>query len=445
MIGCDRRPPLRRRWRSAGFEAVTGAAFLFRYRTFRWSGRRLSLIRRDRRGTVAVITAMLASALIGFGALAVDVGLWKTNQAALQGGADQAAYAASYNATYGVSTQKNEGKALAAANGFVDGQGGVAVAINIPPLTGSYTTTSNAIEAIITQPQTSFLRGVVSNGPVTASGRAVVAPVTGPTCVMALTPSGYGISLVGAGSIGATNCDVFDDSVSSSANCDVGVIGVAAITAYDVLFGQPACPGLAVVASDNFKAPAAPSPDPYAAYTMPAATQPCMDTGINLLNSAVTLSKPGTYCGFTTIGAVTLNLGAPGVYIFSSSINVTGTFSLSGGSNNTTVVMSGTSTLTVTGAMSVNLHCLTTGPTAGIALWFDKSTGEPFTMTAASYLSIIGALYAPSSAVTLVGAEDTICTQLIVSSLNVTGALALQHNCAGLGVQDAVIGYKLEE
>ena len=389
---------------------------------------------------------MLASALIGFGALAVDVGVWQTNEAAMQGAADQAAYAASYNVSYGPITQQREGKAVAAANGFVDGQGGVSVTINIPAQSGTYKQVTNSIEAIIAQPQTSFLRGVVSSGPVTASGRAVVVPVTGPTCLMTLASSGYGIGVIGVGSVAATGCDVIDDSVSSSTGCDVGVVGASVISGYDVLLGQPACPGVAVIAADNYRAPAAPSPDPYAGYTMPTAASSCKSTGIGLVAvGTVTLTSPGTYCGFTTVGAVSLVLGAPGVYIFTGSINVVGTFALSSGSNNVTVVMSGSSTMTVTGATAINLNCLTTGPTAGIALWFDKSTGEPFTMAAASSLSLVGALYAPSSAVTLVGAASTVCTQLIASSLSVTGAVALQHNCAGTGVQDAVVGYKLEE
>ena len=404
---------------------------------------------------MTIIAAFLASALIGFGALAVDVGIWKTNQAAMQGAADQAAYAASYNVSSGISAAQKEGAGAAAANGFVGGVDGVTVAINIPPLTGPNAGMANAIEAIITQPQASFLRGVVSNSPVNASGRAVVAPVTGPTCIMALEPSGYGINLTGAGAITAVNCDVLDDSVSSSANCDVGVVGVAAIAAYDIFLGQPACPLVAISAADKLKAPAAAAANPYAGYTTPAAASSCKSTGIGLIAPVfpVTLTTPGTYCDFVTVGALTLNLGAPGVYIFASTssapcISVTGAFSLSGGSNNVTVVMApsscaGGATMMVTGAVSINLNCVRTGPTAGVALWLEGD--QSFSLTGAASLTIGGAFYAPDSAVTLTGAASSPCTQLIVSSLTVTGAINLQHNCAGYGVQDAIIGYKLVE
>ncbi len=401
-------------------------------------------IRQDRRATVTIITAFLATALIGFSALAVDVGIWKTNQAAMQGAADQAAYAASYNISSSPSSAQEEGKGTAAANGFVDGVNGTAVTINIPPHSGLNVGTANAIEAIITQPQASFLRGVISNSPVVASGRAVVVPVTGPTCVMTLQSSGYGINVTGFGAITANDCDVFDDSVSSQGNCDVKAVGAAAVTAYDVFLGQLACPGVAIVPTDKLKAPAAAALDPYAGYTPPAAASPCKSTGIFLAAVfPVTLSTPGTYCGFTVTGNLTLKLGAPGVYIFTTDINVGGIFSLSGGSNAVTVVMAPGAAMNLLGAGSINLTAPATGPTAGIALWLEGN--QPFSLTGVSSLTIGGAFYAPNSAVTLTGAASSPCTQLVVNSLAVTGAINLQHNCAGYGIQDASIGYKLAE
>src|SRR5260370_3519299 len=80
----------------------------------------------DERGFSAVMTAIAATMLLGFGGLAVDVGYWQWNQRNMQGAADQAAFAAATaahsSATTAVATTTAKG--LTAATGFADGSGG---------------------------------------------------------------------------------------------------------------------------------------------------------------------------------------------------------------------------------------------------------------------------------------------------------------------------------
>src|SRR5260221_14752748 len=57
-----------------------------------------------------------------------------------------------------------EAKATAARYGFVDAQGGVAVAVNIPPTAGAYTSQAHAGEVVITEPQTLFLTAAMKFG-----------------------------------------------------------------------------------------------------------------------------------------------------------------------------------------------------------------------------------------------------------------------------------------
>src|ERR1700688_2220598 len=55
---------------------------------------RLRDFRNDQRGTIAVMAGLSATVLVGFGALAIDVGSWQVAQRSMQGAADAAAYSA---------------------------------------------------------------------------------------------------------------------------------------------------------------------------------------------------------------------------------------------------------------------------------------------------------------------------------------------------------------
>ncbi|WP_427019318.1 TadE/TadG family type IV pilus assembly protein (plasmid) [Pseudarthrobacter sp. P1] len=63
--------------------------------------RRLTRIRDDERGAAAVVTAILMVVLLGFGAIAVDVGMMYAERGQLQNGADSAALAVANNCAKG--------------------------------------------------------------------------------------------------------------------------------------------------------------------------------------------------------------------------------------------------------------------------------------------------------------------------------------------------------
>jgi len=80
----------------------------------------------DRRGNVAIISALALPVLLGSFGLGTEVASWYSNQRALQNAADSAAIAA---ATNGSSGYADEARAVTAQYGLVDGQGGVTVAV----------------------------------------------------------------------------------------------------------------------------------------------------------------------------------------------------------------------------------------------------------------------------------------------------------------------------
>ncbi len=126
--------------------------------------------REDQRGTIAITFALSITVLFGFLALATDAASWMTDQRAMQGAADAAAYSAS------VAYSKNDGttivtqaKAIAAQMGYVDGQNGVTVSVHQPPTSGNYTSVATAIQVIITKQATQFFAGRLDQLPSDAS------------------------------------------------------------------------------------------------------------------------------------------------------------------------------------------------------------------------------------------------------------------------------------
>lgn len=404
----------------------------------------------DRRGSVAVMTAMLGVALIGFSALAVDVGTWEVNKSAMQGAADDAALAAGFAMSAGTDAAQKEAKGLAAAHGFVNGTGAVSIAVNIPPATGSYAGTANAVEVVITQPQKRLLSGVLFNSSPTASARAVVVPSQASACIMALAPTGPGIVGSGFGTIDAGSCNIY---VNSPSNCDVTLSGSTTIKAYDVFLGEQsqfACTSgsASISGSDKTTLGASPAPDPYASRVIPTPSSKC--TAVDTSPKTITLD-PGTYCSSLVLsGNHTINLNS-GVYVFDqASIVASGTSTITG-TNVTLVFTSSTGSsyggITGSGNFTLNLTPMTTGPTAGMALWFDKKGQVPFTVSGSTSLDITGAFYAPGSGVTWSGNMNSPCTQLIANNITFSGTSGFKHNCSGLGVADvdSTGSYKLME
>lgn len=337
---------------------------------------------RDKRGSVAIMTAMLGVVLIGFAALAIDVSVWEGNAATMQGAADQAALAAGLAMSAGNAAAQKEAKGVAAAHGFLNGTGSVTV--NIPPATGSYVSDVNAIEVLITQSQTMFLSGVLLKSPPTTSARAVAVPTPTSTCLLLLAPTGHGITNSGNGAINAPTCNIY---VNSGDACDVYISGIGDITGFDVFLGeqnQAGCtPGLGqAAAKDKLQFGAAPALDPYASRAIPIPSIPCkkIDTSPNQIN----LHKDITYCGLNLSASQTVNLVESGVYVFDGQgkdggvINASGNNQITG--TNVTLVLTSSGSkyggVTLSGNVTLNLTAMKSGPTAGIAIWLDEAGGN---------------------------------------------------------------------
>src|SRR6266446_5254822 len=102
------------------------------------------------KGYILLTSALSIFVLLGFLGLAVDVGYLQFQKRRIQSATDAAAAGAAFQLAAQAShdTAKTEGLYDSKKNGFEDTVNGVTITINIPPLTGNYTTNAYAAEAI---------------------------------------------------------------------------------------------------------------------------------------------------------------------------------------------------------------------------------------------------------------------------------------------------------
>lgn len=313
----------------------------------------------SRRGSVAVIFAITMPVMIGFIGLTVEVGMWLLVKRAMQGAADAAAYSAAIAAAVGNVPYATEATSVAAQDGYTNGTNGVTVTVNSPPKYGNYTSNGGAIEVIIQQPQqlmlSAMLPGVTAP---TISARATAIKPVG-ACIIALNPSGTGITVTSASGISAPHCAV-------ASNSTVSVASASNITTIAVDYDSSSPPSatsagtIAAPAGETLTITKGPVADPLAgtpevvnatarlttveALTSPAA--PSVPSGVTLSFSASSYSG-SVPSGCTTPthsgSSWTLTCTSGGTYDFGSlSVSSTATLAFNtGGSASTTYNFSG--------------------------------------------------------------------------------------------------------
>ena len=132
----------------------------------------LQRFRRDQSGTYMIVAALAMPVLVGTAGLGTEAGWWLYTHKNMQSAADSAAVSA---ATAG-SNLNAEADSVTALYGFTNGTKNVAVTVNQPPSTGNYTTSPQAIEVLISQPQPRLLSALFGTDPVLIKARAVALP-----------------------------------------------------------------------------------------------------------------------------------------------------------------------------------------------------------------------------------------------------------------------------
>lgn len=421
-------------------------------------GARLGL-RCDRRGAVAVMTAMLSTVLFGFAALAVDVGYWEVLRNRAQAAADQSALAAAMamavGGTQGSGQLSKQALAVAGSMGVVNGANGVTVTENSPPTQGAYAGNASAVEVIVTITARRFLSAAfLSTSPV-LSARGVALANGTPTCVLALATGGKGVQSAGNGDINLSGCDL---DVNSSANNALFLQGSGNVTAMDVnIVGNYVAGGASRVyasgGSINTSAPA--TADPYSGYSVSSVVSgypsPTCTTTISS-SGQVTLpnrspASPYVICGTASHSTWNIPSGTikPGVYVLDGlGISVGSNVSLTASGVTFIFLQQAWQTGSITyfsigGGSNVTWSAPSTGGTAGLGFWVDSAAAAGSdTFTGGSTTTLTGAIYAPNDTISYYGnATLKGCTQVVAKYIVLQGGSQLLHNnCTGTGVRD---------
>jgi len=179
-------------------------------------------LKADRSGAIALILGLGLPTLAGFASLAIDATGWMLAKTKVQGVADSAALSA-LAAVYAGETPSQaiaEAIAVAAAQGMKNGQNGVTVAVNNPPISGSFAGSTSAFEVLITQQQESTFGKLFGVRPI-VHGRSVAVNEEGSTgkatCILSLDPKAKGGVVVSGGAIvNVQNCGTAANSADKA-------------------------------------------------------------------------------------------------------------------------------------------------------------------------------------------------------------------------------------
>jgi Flp pilus assembly protein TadG len=394
----------------------------------------------DQSGTIAVVTGLCATALIGFAALAVDVASWQTAQHSMQGAADSAAYSAgvAYN-NIGSTAITTQAKAIAASYGYVDGQNGVTVTVNQPPASGSHTSSSTAVEVIVQQPQPRFLSGLFLGSNPTVNARAV-ATTASPACILALDPTAsQAVTFSGGSTFNSPNCDVASNSNSSSS---IYMSGSSTVTTPCLVSvgTDSVTSGLTLTKCSSATTGAPASADPYASVPAPTHSGSCLQpvtSGNNLTFS------PGYYCGNTLqfSGSQVATFQA-GTYYVGGNFKFTGSSTATG--TGVTFFIASPNSVDFGGNRTASFTAPTSGTYAGIAFFGDRAgtANNNNIFNGGGNTTITGAIYFPTESVTFSGGSSSgsgDCTQIIADTISVTGNAHFNSACQGDGMTEVEV------
>ncbi len=422
-----------------------------------------------------MIAAPMMIGLFAFAGLAVDVGYIQTMKLRAQSAADAAAEAALFELKDGKTDLTTAGQHDAALNGFTNGTNSTTVTINNPPLQGSYSGNSQAVEAVVVRTVPTFFMGILNFGTVNVTGYASGAlPSASLGCVYSLDQTAS--RAISINSTVNFNCGIVVESNSSTAfhmegagdaymaaNTTVGVVGPSSCTpkspatasgcGFDLTGQTYVCPpqGTACNSSNYPTANGISNPgDPLSSVAAPSATGATVYTqsyyDMNSKPAGNTL-HPGVYCGGITIGntgGATFTL-ASGTYIMAGggfTVQSTGTVTGSAvtiyntNPANAGVTCSGNPSfapVTMTGGVNVTLSAPSTGALAGILFFQDRNLGTSSTsnqINGASNATLNGALYFKNSNLTFTGngGSTTGYIMLVADTVTINGSANLYMN-----------------
>jgi Flp pilus assembly protein TadG len=423
---------------------------------------------RDEKGQTLVLTAVCMAGLLGFMALALDVGVLYHTRRDAQTAADAAAMAGALDYLYNHSVSSAQTAACNAA-----GQNGISgnctssasdgsctgsttqICVNVPPKTGPNTTTAGTfVEAIVMKPQSTIFKP--ASVPVYA--RAVAAlPTAGQACIWVMAPTGPALDVQGKYDIESPNCGIYVNSTSTDAMGVTGNAGTVNSTFIDVVGNAtlqhqttptPATMNAGIRQSPwgNLSGPDSSAcnlgGNTYSGKTITSSNIPpayngvvCF-TGGSVKNPPVlsgTMTLPGADSGIVYYFQNGVEISTGSTVTFGNAITynkTTETFNLpSSGVNPGAVLDVGNGTLTQDSNSLLNIYSPTEGSYTGIAIFQPYTNKQLLQVQFGSNNEVLdGYIYAPGAEVFLqdngggVTATGLVCNQLYAKSSTLTVA-----------------------
>ncbi len=398
----------------------------------------LGSLYKSQTGSITIMWAVLLPVTLGVIGLGVETGTWYFSKRQLQTAADAAALAGARENTS--DTRSSAARAAVVQNGF-SASSNVAVSVNNPPASGSYTSNSNAVEVILSQSQNISFSSIFMGTRPTVYARAVAVKSTvsnGSGCVLSLANSGTGIDITGSATMNMPSCTLISNS---SITASVDITGNSNTNVYTLYTAG----NYSVGGSATFSSSVSPTihgddtPDPYINVKVPSYSG--CDYNNFSSHSTVTLS-PGIYCnGFSLNSHANVTL-SPGIYIIDrGSFDIGGQATLSG--TGVTIIFTSSTgsnyaSATVNGGATVTLTAPTSGATSGIAFYQDRNapTGITSRFNGGSTMDITGALYMPKGDLTFNGGNAITgsCTQIVSDTVSFSGNNNIIANCPSSGM-----------
>ncbi len=449
------------------------------------SGRaRVMKFRSDENGQVLVLTAFCMLALLGFLALAVDVGMLYREKRIVQTAADAGALAAAAQiGTY--PDGSTPAQTAATQNGLTLGSGAgeaTVVAIVLPG-----TSTTGYIQVVVTEHTPTFFMSVqgskYSTIDVSAAAEASYGLSGSNECMLGLSQTGAAVPYAsGVETDGSTsmiwNTTVMSD-VATEGNSRINAPGCgvqACGPSTEVSGNGETAAGLYAWGSGSINAESTSAPsygtdnsgstisatpvikgcsgDPMAS-SMPSAPSPgsCIDPSWMSNHAAggqaETISQ-GTYCNFNTENVSTLTMN-PGLYIIKTTFSTnSGTKIVGNGvtiylvqgvianANNYTYVAGGATPYGVGNGTTMNISAPSSGPYAGIAIWDGNSSSsspDTFTFGGGASSTFSGAIYAPNTNLLLGNGSgtSTLSSNVIANTIMIVGGSTITNNYVSSG------------
>jgi Flp pilus assembly protein TadG len=388
-------------------------------------------------GQALVLVALSMAVLMGFMALAIDVGLLFRSRRNLQIAADAAATAGAVSYLYygNVTTAKAAAVAAAAANGVTI----TASDVHSPPGNGPYTaTTAGSYFEVIPQQRvgTNFMGVITHTSTTNVAARAVAGTPTASTaCIYLANPTASDVlHMGGSASITATNCGIYVNS-SATSPAAVQTNGNPHVSAaYINIHGGYSFSGHSI--NPTTSAPA--MSDPLGTITGPTPATNCTTGAGGNTSTATTINGttgpllPSSNHITCFSNAVTFQAGTtvPGgvIYVFENGLTIGGTMTLGSSTSGVTLdIQSGTfnqanSNLSIFAPTTGGLTG--TGPYNGIAIMQPASNASQLQVQFGSGTETLdGMIYAPAATVVLQdGGGGVTATGVVADKMTLQGS-----------------------